>query len=450
MDFPADDPTFMASVTTEVRQQLSRIHARACLAILCGNSEVAQQAAMWGAPADLWSNTLFDEVLPRLCAELAPATQYWPSSASGGAFPHQGNSGTTSYYGVGAYLRGFDDARRANLKFATECLAFANVPPDVTLERMPGGLAVRAHHAGWKARSPRDLGAGWDFDDVRDHYLAVIFGVDPLKLRYSDHQRYLTLSRMVSGEAMAVAFSEWRRPGASCRGAMVLYLRDLWAGAGWGVMDDSGLPKACYHALKRVLQPVTVLLTDEGGNGLMAHLINESAKERQLELEISAWRSGDVLVASGKQVFQLCAHDSHSLSCTDLLGRFLDLTHAYRFGLPVCEVVVATLRDMDGNQVAQTFYFPQGLAALSEHDVGLRAEVVPLDAQTLQVRVFAKRLAIGVHFDVMGFAADNEFFHLAPKEQITVVLRSSRPRILSGVVCAINSMNDAPVELAAC
>jgi len=450
MDFPAEDPAFMASVTTEVRQQLSRIRARASLAILCGNSEVAQQAAMWGAPADLWSNTLFDELLPRLCAELAPAIQYWPSSACGGAFPHQGNRGTTSYYGVGAYLRGFDDARRADLKFATECLAFANVPADATLERMPGGLAVRVHHAAWKARSPRDLGAGWDFDDVRDHYLAVIFGIDPLKLRYSDHRRYLILSRMVSGEAMAMAFSEWRRPGASCHGAMVLFLRDLWAGAGWGVLDDSGLPKACCHYLKRILQPVTVLLTDEGGNGLMAHLINESARDLQLELEVCAWKSGDVLVASGRQFVKLCAHGSHSVSCTGLLGRFLDLTHAYRFGPPVCDAVVATLRNVDGDQIAQTFHFPQGMSALSDRDAGLLAEVVPVDAQTLQVKVSARRLAIGVHFDAMGFTADNEFFHLAPNAHMTVVLRSSRPRALSGVVCAINSATDTTLEHASC
>jgi beta-mannosidase len=193
-----------------------------------------------------------------------------------------------------------------------------------------------------------------------------------------------------------------------------------------------------------------VLLTDEGGNGLMAHLINESAKELKLELEVCAWKSGEVLVASGKQVFRLRAHGSHSLSCTGLLGRFLDLTHAYRFGPPVCDAVVATLRNVEGEQIAQTFYFPQGMSALSERDAGLHAEVVPMDAQTLQVKVSARRLAIGVHFDAMGFTADNEFFHLAPNAHMTVVLRSNRPRALSGVVCAINSAKDTTLEHASC
>ncbi|MEY4883697.1 MAG: hypothetical protein RIS34_1551, partial [Pseudomonadota bacterium] len=301
MDYPIDDAAFMASITVEVRQQLQRRQASASLVLWCGNSEVAQQAAMWGAPRELWQSTLFDDTLAQLCGKHAPGVPYWPSSAHGGSFPHQANEGTTSYYGVGAYLRPLDDARRSKLRFATECLAFANIPAPATLARMPGGLATRAHHPGWKARSPRDLGAGWDFDDVRDHYLASVFNTDPQKLRYADHDRYLTLGRMATGEVMAATFAEWRRPGSSCRGALVLFLRDLWAGAGWGVVDDSGTPKACYHYLKRVLQPLAVLLTDEGGNGLFAHLINEHSENQAVELDITAWRDGNIKVATGQK-----------------------------------------------------------------------------------------------------------------------------------------------------
>jgi len=139
---------------------------------------------MWGAPRELWSPRLFHEVLPAQVRAHCPGVAYWPSSAHGGAFPHQASSGSTSYYGVGAYLRPLDDARRSELRFASESLAFANVPAPAAL---PGGPGARVHTPAWKARTPRDLGAGWDFDDVRDHYLGLLFGVDPLELRFRNY-----------------------------------------------------------------------------------------------------------------------------------------------------------------------------------------------------------------------------------------------------------------------
>src|SRR5262249_18895665 len=45
MDYPEEDPAFLASVEAEARQQLALLNARPCLAVLCGNSEGEQQAA---------------------------------------------------------------------------------------------------------------------------------------------------------------------------------------------------------------------------------------------------------------------------------------------------------------------------------------------------------------------------------------------------------------------
>ena len=247
MDYPAD-AAFGDSARREVTQQLQRWQGRPAIALVCGNSEAEQQAAMWGAPRAHWTQELFSAELPRLLAELAPDLAYWPSSAHGGAFPFQADAGTASYYGVGAYLRPLSDARSSGLRFASECLGFANIPEPSTLARLPGG-ATKVHQAGWKARSPRDLGAGWDFDDVRDHYLHALYGIDAAALRSCDHERYLMLGRAVTGEAMAEAFAQWRAADASCRGALVWFWRDLWAGAGWGLVDDVGQPKACWWML---------------------------------------------------------------------------------------------------------------------------------------------------------------------------------------------------------
>lgn len=446
MDYPADDPLFAASVALEVRQQLQRLRSRACLAVLCGNSEAEQQAAMWGAAREQWSSALFGETLPQLCRELAPGVPYWPSSAHGGAFPHQASAGTTSYYGVGAYLRPLEDARRAQLKFATECLAFANVPAPSTIARMPGGYAMRAHQAIWKERSPRDLGAGWDFDDVRDHYLREFFHADPAKLRATDHEHYLALGRLATAEAMGASFSEWRRPGSTCHGALVLCLRDLWAGAGWGVVDDAGVPKACYHYLRRALQPLAVLFSDEGVNGLFAHLINERSEEAKVELELAAWRDGAVQVAHGTKAVTLSARASLSLSCLELLDHFMDLNYAYRFGPPPCHAVVATLRSPEGELLARAFHFPDGLAARPQADIGLCAQAVMLDTRTAELTVQSAQFAQGVHIDIAGFQAEDDYFHLPPATPARVLLHRRGDQPLAGFVHALNSARSATLQ----
>ncbi|MES2635078.1 MAG: glycoside hydrolase family 2 protein [Pseudomonadota bacterium] len=446
MDYPADDESFRASVVLEARQQLARLRPHPCLAVLCGNSEAAQQAAMGGASHELWRMPLFDDLLPAICREVAGGIAYWPSSAHGGAFPHQASEGTTSYFGVGAYRRPLDDAGRSALRFATECLAFANIPSDATLARLPGGLAVRVHHPVWKARSPRDLGAGWDFDDVRDHYVQTLCNEDPARLRASDHDRYLALGGMAAGEAMASSFAQWRRPGASCRGAMVLMLRDLWAGAGWGLLDDAGTPKAPWYYLKRSMQPVVVLLADEGVNGLFIHAINETSRPVALTLQFDAWQGGEVQVARASRPIALEARGAISVSATELLGYFEDLGYVYRFGPMPCDVIVASLVDEGGHTVAQAFHFPGGLLARMQGDVGLTASAERVDGQDVWLHVTTRRFASCVQIAMPGYEPDDNFFHLAPGGSRRIRMRRRDLRAGAGFVQAVNSTKAALIE----
>ena len=97
------------------------------------------------------------------------------------------------------------------------------------------------------------------------------------ELRARDPERYLALGRVATGEAMLRTFAEWRRPGSTCRGGLVWFARDLWPGAGWGVIDSAGRPKAAYWYLRRALAPVALLTADEGLNGLWLHAVNDTA-----------------------------------------------------------------------------------------------------------------------------------------------------------------------------
>ena len=128
MDYPWQDDVFRSSVATEVTQALQDLHSRPSLAVICGNSEVDQQAAMLGLTPAQFSNARGDAFLADIVRAAAPHTLWVPTSPGGSFLPFHVDAGVSHYYGVGAYRRPFDDARRSGVRFASECLAFSNVP----------------------------------------------------------------------------------------------------------------------------------------------------------------------------------------------------------------------------------------------------------------------------------------------------------------------------------
>lgn len=453
MDYPADDGAFMDEVIAELACQLPRLAPHASVVVVCGNSEVEQQAAMWGASREHWQPPLFDEHIENAVNARLPNVAYWPSSAHGGSFPFQPNVGSTSYYGVGAYRRPLNDARLSGLRFATECLAFAQVPSDATLSRLRmlnDDVAVRTHSPLWKARAPRDLGAGWDFDDVRDHYVKHLFAEDPMALRMSDPARHLVLGRAAASEAVVASFSQWRAAGSACRGAMVWFLRDLWAGAGWGYLDDQCQPKAAFHALARVCQPLHVGLVDDGLNGFTLHAANDRAEACEGTMRVAVYREGEWPVAQGEKTLQLPARSCQGWPVTDWLDGFTDLSWAYRFGPPPADVLVARWQSPQGVVERVHFIDVEGVP-MQRRDIGLSAEAAPMVGDVIEVTVRSRAAARFVHFEVDGWQADDEGFHLAPggekRLRFTPVPNYPR-RPWRATVSALNALVPATVRQA--
>lgn len=416
-DYPAADAGFAALVRREAEDLLGALQGSPSLTVLCGGSEIHQQAAMMGLPPGAGAGPLTEEILPSVYEALRPDVVYVPNTPFGGAMPFSPNEGITHYYGVGAYCRPLDDARRAAVRFSTESLAFAQVPEQATLD---AHLAVPpVHHPDWKARVPRDRGAPWDFEDVRDHYLHDLYGFDPARLRREDPARYLDFSRAVTAEVTEATYSEWRRPGSTCAGALVWTLQDLLPGPGWGVIDSTGLPKPVWHGLRRAFRPVQLVFSDEGTNGLYIHTINETAETLFASIEITALRDGAQPVVSGRKELVLQPRGRMSLPATELFGAFFDTTYAFRFGPPAHDVTVGRLL-VGGAAVASAFHFPRGRAA-ALHAATLTATASE-NAEGAFVILSADRLAQSVSLAAPGHLPDDNWFHLAPGREKRVRL----------------------------
>ncbi len=420
MDLPMDDPAFAASITHELDANLRRLAGHPCVAVVCGGSEVLQQASMLGLGTDAPA-ALHREAEAQTARHL-PGTAWVDNSPSGGVLPFHTGHGITHYYGVGAYQRPLSDARRARVRFTPECLGFSNVPADETLALLPRGADTPPHHPDWKAAVPRDNGAGWDFEDVRDHYLTALFGLDPVQLRRVDPGRYRTLSRLVTGEVMLRTFAEWRRPDSGCDGALVWFLKDLRPGAGWGILDSARRPKSAWWFLKRAWAPRAILLTDEGLDGVGVHVLNETPTPWSGEVELLLCDSLRGVVRSTHHALSLAPFSGTTLSGDALLDGFVDACHAYRFGPPTHDCVVARMLQ-DDVLISEDVLFPGGhaLPMLAPTEVEATASTQP--DGTVQVDLSSTRLIQGLHVESPGYTPDDDWFHLSPGRPRTLVLR---------------------------
>ncbi|MEE9384926.1 MAG: hypothetical protein V3V08_16095 [Nannocystaceae bacterium] len=448
MDYPMEDECFARSVESECRQQLQRLGGRACLAVLCGGSEVAQQASMLGLGSDEWDNELFADVLPRLIREACVEAPYLPSTPWGGALPFRIEAGVSHYFGVGAYLRPVADASLRSPRFASECLAFSNPPEHSTLEGLSAAGEVASHHPSYKARVPRDAGAGWDFADVTDHYVEALFGLSARRQRHEDAVRYLHLCRISVGEVVAETMGRWRAGDSPCAGALIWYYSDLWEGAGWGIVDSLGLPKAPYYYLKRIWAPVAMWFLDRGLDGLQLVVANDKAQRLTGRLKLVLYRGADTEVERREIEVDIAGRAHWSVDVETVLGRFIDATHAYRFGPAAYDMAVATLRPRDGQSVdvAPAYYFPSGGCLPMRQDIGLRAQVVENDGCVVSMEVATRGFAQAVTIQVRGYVADDNYFHLAPGSRRLVRLRAGRSDVrFRGRVAALNVSGSARI-----
>ncbi|MEX2375255.1 MAG: glycoside hydrolase family 2 protein [Dehalococcoidia bacterium] len=422
MDYPVDDDGFRAGAIAEARQEVARLGTHPSVVTWCGGSEVEQQAAMFGAPREIWSNELFSTLLPGIVDELHPGTPYWPSTPTGGALPFHVGEGLAHYYGVGAYLRPLDDVRLSHVRFTPETLGFSNVPEPEVVNAMTAEGPVPPHHPAWKRGVPRDSSAGWDFEDVRDHYLERTHDIHAMRLRYEDLERYWSLSRTVPGHLMERAFREWRAESSGCGGALVWFLQDLVPGAGWGLLDHRGLPKATYYYLKRAWAPRQLSLLDRGLDGVSGWLTNELDEATEGILRVRVVDRGDIVTAEAEQSVAVPPRTTTSFSVDELLGHFMDLTHSYRFGPGKHEAVIAEWTDPRGRLIADDCLVVDHTRT-GTAEIRAKVEAMESEPHDLLLTLESGTLVHDLRIDLRHHLADDNYLALHPGRKRSIRLR---------------------------
>jgi beta-mannosidase len=238
---------------------------------------------------------------------------------------------------------------------------------------------------------------------------------------------------------MAAVFGEWRRAGSPCTGGLVLWLRDLMPGAGWGVVDHAGAAKVAWHHLRRALAPAAVWMTDEGLGGVGVHVANDGPEPLAATLRIGLYR-GEQRVGEVERELDLGRHEDAGFDLEALLGRFADASWAYRFGPSAQDAIFAGI-ERDGDLLSQSVFLPAGRPRELESAERLGLEVeARTETHGAFVRLRSERLVYGLRLAATGFDCDDDAFSLEPGVE-RIVRLAPRPGSAGGGQVRLRALN---------
>ena len=255
--YPADR-AFRASVQAEAEQQVRRLHHRACLALWCGNNEIAQlnpELAKRGRARREY-DALFHRVLPDAVAAHDGATAYWPSSPWRGHDDHLPaageRAGDTHFWDVWHARKPAQEYERWRFRFVSEFGMQSYSSPETNATFCPPdeanvfGPAMENHQ-----KNP--AGNQLILDYVSRRYRLPKSQAD-----------LIWLSQLNQAHCMQVAVEHWRRNWPHCAGALYWQLNDCWPVASWSSLEFGGRWKALHHAARRFFAPLLVTARVDG------------------------------------------------------------------------------------------------------------------------------------------------------------------------------------------
>ncbi len=254
--YPDFDADFMDSVAREAAYQVKRLRGRACFIGWSGNNEIHamydSHAKHLGGEAVFYGKTLYDELLPRICAEHDPSRAYRNSSPYGGAFPDsmlEGDQHSWAYNQIGnpRYMDLFAYAELP-YKFLSEFGMLAPMNLE-TLRRCVDQDQQFPQSQQWKHHS--------NIGDYFDTLYQVFFGLENASESMAV-DRYILMGQALQAECLRYVFEQCRARFPECSGALLWMYSDCYPTSGWTFVDYYLHKKALYYYTRRAFDTVGI------------------------------------------------------------------------------------------------------------------------------------------------------------------------------------------------
>ncbi len=327
-----EEPPLPALIEAEARFQVARLSKHPCVVLWCGGNENHWAYESWGFKARVasgrgWGTKYWQEVLPKIVAELSPHTPYVPDSPWSPPPTHPnaaevGDRHTWDLFGedfrthVPRFCSEFGVQSPSNLETLLEAgilppadgapvavngaltatktpltatiapLTATNGAPTATIAPLtatktpltgtiapltgtngaPTGVggAPTLPWTGWGALVARQRGPG-GMARWYDEFFAKA-GVTPAP----NFEAWHAAAQRLQADWLYLAIVWLRANAPACGGAVIWQLNDAWPGFSWSLIDSAGREKAAYFAVQRAFADRLVETVPFGG---VPHLV---------------------------------------------------------------------------------------------------------------------------------------------------------------------------------
>lgn len=395
-----ETPAFLADVRREAVETVRALRNHPSLVIWCGNNENHWGYDEWWPPRPArYGESIYDKVLPAVCAKLDPSRPYWPGSPFGGPKANDPNFGDQHVWTVWAFWKNPHVYRENTGRFVSE-FGFQAMPCAQTVKAFTEPADRRLftpvieHHNRWNDGHPALM-----------KYLAHTIGV-PRNI-----EDYIYFTQVLQIDAVKTGVEHWRHRWPATAGALYWQLNDCWPVCSWSAVDYYGRPKGLWYGSRRFFAPALVSLHPVsheafGATDLELWVTHDVPAARRASVEVTSW------TVDGRRLYRrvipavLPANGARRVATLKYAA--LGITDPDR------SLVHVELRDRDGLISSNEHYFSP-IKFVDWPDPGISHQVRPCGS-AFEIRLRARRVARAVRLTVEpweGRFTDN-FIDLMP------------------------------------
>ncbi len=426
---------FISNVQKEAIENVVRLRNHPCIALWCGNNEVAIGWKDWGWPknysrkdsAKLYGDykKLFENVLPSVVSRFDSGRAYWSSSPLfGWGYPVYAG-GDVHYWGVWHGQQTFENFEKKKYigRFMSEygfqsCPELSSIKKFTLPEDRELNSTVMLLHQKHRIGYP-----------VIDKYLKWYYKWP------KNFDSYLYVSQALQAYGIGKAIESHRRTMPFCMGTLYWQLNDCYPVASWSSIDYYGKRKALYFKVKELYSPI-LISPKRKGNNVKILIVSDKLKGEQATLNLTLMNfAGEKLKGVEKPV--IIKPNTSKVYFTFNIQQLLE-------GADTSSVFLKIKLAKRRNILAKKYFFfvfPKNLK-LKAPQIKVCSKAV---SQGFSLTLSSKSLAKDVFLATVDGEGefDNNFFDLIPTEPITVFLKTEAKNFNPSKELLIYSLYDS-------